>query len=388
MLTRWILLVSLGIVAGCGKAEDTRSVPTTRAVEPDARTPGLKRVRIDVLPDWIPESPNQPIAVSGGYTVYRHTRQQQDTVLTMLDSTGALVRRFARRGHGPGELVNVSELRFQGRHAIVLDLDQARLLTYDRAGKVASEFRIPVEFRLVGISPDSLDWMNRVGGGRAELRRGPGDHAGSRVLLTSSDSFLQTVTSGNRMAGQDIPPYATSGGLLAIADPMQYAIRYYGADGSLRREFGRDLEPRRRTARELERDSERIRSLMKGGFKGPNGAVAITGLEARLDSLKSTPLPHFYRHGLGFDERGRLWVVGESNDSTFADVFADTTFLTRIMIPCLQPRGSVSLNGHWLALMCTVEDGGDYDAELQLYRIVEANGRDADSPAPRDSVAP
>jgi hypothetical protein len=112
---------------------------------------------------------------------------------------------------------------------------------------------------------------------------------------------------------------------------------------------------------------------MRSGMPGPSGGrVAIGGLEERLDSLPKQVLPHFSRHGLGYDARGRLLVIGEATDSTFVDVFADTAFLGRQMLPCTGHYASVSLNGEWLALLCTTDAAEGPPAELQLYRLEDA----------------
>ncbi|HET9064411.1 MAG TPA: hypothetical protein VFN22_01140 [Gemmatimonadales bacterium] len=59
-----------------------------------------------------------------------------------------------------------------------------------------------------------------------------------------------------------------------------------------------------------------------------------------------------------------------ANDSTFLDVFADTTLLGRLMVDGRRTGTAGTVRGHWLALACGT---GDLERpyRLQRYRIVE-----------------
>lgn len=149
---------------------------------------------------------------------------------------------------------------------------------------------------------------------------------------------------------------------------MRYRLRYYDR-GKPSLEFGREIPPRRRNAAAFERERRWITQQIRIGFVGPNGKrMALPGLQERLDTLDREVLPHFSRHGLAFDHAGRLWVIGETGDSAFADVFADTTFLGRIALSCRGPDRSISFNTRWLAMICLTPDG---EPEIQLYRVAD-----------------
>jgi hypothetical protein len=181
-------------------------------------------------------------------------------------------------------------------------------------------------------------------------------------------SFLQEVARLDPTTGFDYPPtYGSAGPVSALGNGLEYEINLYNARGEATGTIRRTLPPRHRTPREQSLVEKRLRTLLAHGFRGPNGKViAIPGTQERLDTLSREVLPHFDRHGLWFDARGRLWVVGETRDSTFVDIFADTLFLGRTMLPCQGPSRSVSMNGTWLALVCKVS-GDSGESELQLY---------------------
>ncbi len=337
--------------------------------------PVLRRVALAVAPDHLPQDGNRPIAVSrSGHVAFVGSRRQVGPLVTVVDSAGHLVSEFGRPGGGPGELSGSLELHFADTTLVVVDLDQARISHFTPHGRFLGGRRIPAGARPLAVVRDSIDLLTRTREGRAEIVRLPLRDGAGRTVVPPADSFLPHATAGNRAAGQDVPPYAADGSRVAIAEPKGYVIAAYDPRGVRSFMASRQaLEPRRRTARELEEASARIRRLMRSGMPGPTGGrVAIGGLEERLDSLPKQVLPHFSRHGLGYDARGRLLVIGEASDSTFVDVFVDTTFLGRRMLPCTGHYASVALNGEWLALLCTTDAAEGPPVELQLYRLEDA----------------
>ena len=68
-------------------------------------------------------------------------------------------------------------------------------------------------------------------------------------------------------------------------------------------------------------------------------------------------------------------MIGNLRDSTFIDVWRDTTLLGRHMVNCADPGSSVSPNGSYLALICRTEDkNAAANVELQLYKVEESRG--------------
>jgi hypothetical protein len=66
-------------------------------------------------------------------------------------------------------------------------------------------------------------------------------------------------------------------------------------------------------------------------------------------------------------------VIGQANDSTFADAFAGARWLGRRMLPCRHagayPDLQASLTGDWLVLVCAAPEETTRDVELQVYRV-------------------
>lgn len=168
------------------------------------------------------------------------------------------------------------------------------------------------------------------------------------------------------------------GDRLWLADGYSYTIwRYDGGGNSAPVRFTRSVPPRMLTPKEFAKLDSSWVKLERAGMPGPGGKRIRLEFDAERKFMREQPLPHFQYLGLSVDGLHRLWVVGRSNDSTFLDVFADTTFLGRHMIACHRSGYAGVVRGHWLALACDdeVEEGGG--VELRLYRIVEGGRRDS-----------
>jgi hypothetical protein len=105
-------------------------------------------------------------------------------------------------------------------------------------------------------------------------------------------------------------------------------------------------------------------------WKGRDGrSLDRAALDREESTLREKPLDFFsHVHGLEFDGKGRLWVLGPQGDSAYADVFADTLFLGRLSIGCRDFGGSFALNKMFLAMVCSdTEDS----PTVQLYQLRE-----------------
>lgn len=200
-----------------------------------------------------------------------------------------------------------------------------------------------------------------------------GDRAG-RVVIAEEDSGFQAVLASTP-GGKPLSrlAYAAGPNRIYLADAYRYRIYSYDGTGHLIATFGRQLPPHHMGPRQLAQQRESILRQPKY-MRGPKGeAIALPDRRGRLDTLDREITPHFNRAPLHVDAYGRLWVVGVTNDSTTVDVFADTTFLGRVVLPCYLFRAGhpVALTGHWLLLECELPEAEDLASELQLYRIVE-----------------
>ena len=74
--------------------------------------------------------------------------------------------------------------------------------------------------------------------------------------------------------------------------------------------------------------------------------------------------------GLHADSRGRLWVISDPRTgNSVADVYSGATYLGTIDLGC---RGSVTLSGAWMAILCTTTQSATKDVELRVFRIVSS----------------
>ncbi len=376
-----ITAFSLGGVLGCSSSDQgaRAGLDVERAPTGDAGVaPVLRRLPLAVDRDREGPGVHNPIAVSArGEIAYLNPDRNPSREIIVLDSVGMEVAQVGRPGRGPGELSGNVRPFFSDTLLVTADLEQARLSVHTLSGRLVHDRRTTFGTYPLAVAGDSVDWRVRGSDRRVQVGREGLRSTGGRATISDTVSFLQEVARFDTTTGFDSPPtYGSDGSISALGNGLEYEINLYNNDGEATGTIRRTLPPRHRTPREEALVAKRLRTLLTRGFRGPNGkSIRIRGTQERLDTLSREILPHFDRHGLWFDVRGRLWVVGESRDSTFVDVFADTLFLGRTMLPCQGPGRSVSMNGTWLALVCEVS-GGLGDTELQLYHADDQ----ADSP--------
>jgi hypothetical protein len=157
-----------------------------------------------------------------------------------------------------------------------------------------------------------------------------------------------------------------------IGEGWNFTLRRYHADGSALRTIHHNLPPNAMGPRQVRLTRELIERMPRFN-RGPSGErLPLADQRGRLDTLERERIPHFTRNPLHLDEHGRLWVIGLSRDSTSVDIFADTTWLGRAMLPCFASRVGTraALGPGWLLLECELDDS-DWPTELQLYRVIE-----------------
>ncbi len=330
--------------------------------------PALEREPLALDLEHDPPRPNAPIAVSSrGTVLFANPRHRRDRNMFTVVRSGVPSREVIRKGSGPGEVADGSlRIVFLDTLLLVDDHEQARASLFTAQGGPIDDEPVPFGWYLLGSQGDSLDYFAaHTPDGQSAVYRRIALGRKDRVVIPHDDPVLKRVAPPVIGTALSSPPaYAVSRGRIAIGDPVGYRIQYYRPEGNI--EFGRDLSPRRRTRAALDQERRRIRQQLRMGFVGPDGKrIPVPGLQERLDTLDREVLPHFTRHGLAFDHAGRLWVVGETGDSSFADVFADTTFLGRLALSCRGPGRSISFNRRWLAMICLSDND---EPEIQLYR--------------------
>lgn len=342
--------------------------------------PRLERIEFELADADQPSTTRSVALTAGGQFVYFRDNEDAPLLVT-LDSTGSVLARWGRTGEGPGELQGDEFLR-SGDSRIFLFESEGRIAkVFEPTGKLVTERRnVPPGFAS-DLNGDSFDrWRgfrirSRTDDRVLEDRPGSFDRVCIpsdcvRTLLSADDSIVRRVHGASPRSGA-WPAVAAEPGRFVISDAFAYRLWMFTGDGTLEFSFGRDVPPRMATQLERDRLDSQIVAMLRAP-RGPRGTVLGGRLadDPQRTLFRSEPLPHFPADGLAFDEHHRLWVIGTAEDSTFMDVFADSTFLGRVTEPCGTRRLASALRGHWLALACEVEDGPN-PVELKLFRIRE-----------------
>ena len=319
-----------------------------------------------------------PMGVSTTGQITFFASRNERPMFRIVDSLGKRVGSFGRQGEGPGEFRLPLRLHVRGDTVQIHDSGRMRLIEYSVEGRFIRESRSPgLDITLAQLG-DSIDhWrppaMNP--GLSPVIRRSSIDGSGTRVVIPEADSGFQSVVASNP-AGRPLMrlPYGLGPDRIFLGDAYQYRIFVYNPAGQLITTFGRDLPPHYMGPQELA-VRRAILERSDRGMPGPNGErIPLPDNARRLDTLDREITPHFDRDALNVDAYGRLWVIGRTNDSTTVDVFADTTFLGRAVLPCFLSRYGhpVALTTGWLLLECALPEEADQSYELQLYRVTEA----------------
>lgn len=365
-------LLAATLLCGC-VADAPQSDRQVEAGAASPYMPELRRLRLTLRPELLPQFSRAPMAVSNsGQIVFAVGDPRADMLLTAIDSIGDLVRQFTRRGAGPNEMRSVGFVSFVGDSLTAVDNEQARLITFDEQLRPLSMQSIRFGSRALSATERGvISFIPRELGGPILELTPLTQYKSAEPVLEGEDTVISRIVATRGQFERDGPPFAVSEGQWVLGDGIRYELVFYDSIGDERARRTRILPDRTRSEAELTKDSARLSSALR--FRGPDGKITeIAGVRERLAKLPSELLPHFDSHGLTGDSRGRVWVVGSLHDSTFIDVWKDTTFVGRRVLACSDPGSSVSPNGLYLALMCRAGDeNSDADVELQLYKVEE-----------------
>lgn len=359
-----ILLLSACSSKDAGQHGDQGSSPVVSL-------PRLERVGFSPASDGQPFT-RVPIKIDSAGGIYYYGESAGDGFITHLDSSGALVSRFGPSGSGPGELSGSGVLLATGDTIVVYDTHQVRAVYLSTGGSLLNAFQLesllfPLQVRgttLYAFDPTTLARGKSPTVVAIEL--GAAGMPERTVVDTSERLFRALLTDLDPQRPVPIPAFWIGTDIRLIGNPATGRIVILDSAG--RREAQIPGGPPTRGSESL----ARLRESLSRQSHGPTGELLPINKanQARLDTLDRERLPYFAWPGLWADSGGHVWAVGAGGDATLVDVFADTTWLGRLALPCRQPGKMITHNGRWLALECQISGDADVPFEIQLYRVV------------------
>jgi hypothetical protein len=340
--------------------------------------PAFERRPLTIAQEDLPEGRYFMFGVVSDGSVIYQASNGKAPILRRIDSTGQHLDAFGRDGEGPGEIRSLVGLTVRGDTLQLYESGRFALIEMTLAGKLLRERRTMNFDITLAWLPDSVDHWEPIPfpgkEGRRVIRSAIGKVDGRTLFDTTSTAFAATIAKHPGEQNLSLSfPYAATPDRIWLADPWNYRIWTFAGDGRQLSDFVHDLPPNTRGPRAISETRERIMKAPRF-TRGPNGQrIELPDQRGRLDTLERERIRHFTRNPLHVDEFGRLWVVGVTRDSTSVDLFSDTTFVGRVMLPCYASPTGIRVafgRGGWMVLECEVE-GGDWPTELQLYRIIE-----------------
>lgn len=321
--------------------------------------PSLQLTRTTNNPAYADVVRYSTIAVGpSGQLLFTSPREAQ--TITVLSPDGRSTS-FGARGDGPGEIRDPQVYQLTDSTATILDRANSRLSRWSLDGGVLDEQRINLPPLSPVVTPIADDrWLVSTTANTG-IRLTILHRDGGRLedIDVSADSFVRLRWSDPRQVGENPPALGVWPNGFILADTRTYSLGFF------------DWRATRLAV--VEQDSGE-------NHLGPEAAdrlvaeLALTGRRlspAARSRLVSQARPWFSRT-IRHDRFGRTWLVGEIGNSAYADVYALTERLGRLMIPCTAIGPRWDLNGDWLAVICEPDDPDAVDdAVVKLFRIVE-----------------
>lgn len=336
----------------------------------------LEPIALALSRDDVPDRRYYGMAVSNQGLIAYTQSPKDPPFLRILSASGRRMAAFGTGGDGPGEMRAPSVIAWRDELLIVVTRPGGVIAEFDSTGHLVREVATGFTGVVLGASPREFDGTLLSPRGAAkevELRLMHGDLSRVPNVRPPADwpeiDRLLAMHLIDRTGAvlQDGFGYGRGSDYVIVGSGATYSgIVIPSLAGEEAWEFSRDLGPRYRGPAEI----ERILRLMdsQSPVQGPKGqTIELPSGEPLRARLKGEPVPHFGGgRSLFLDAKRRLWVLGTSDDRTFADVFRQGEFLGRLSIGCVLPRDGVSLAGDWLALRCEQEVGTE---TLHLFRI-------------------
>lgn len=365
------------MLGACGSPE----VPPPPIGPAGAGMPRFERRMLVIAEEDRPEERFMFFDVDAQGSVIYAASRVEAPLYRRVDSTGRPILAFGQTGEGPGETRMPVGLWYAGDTMRIHESGRGMLVELDREGRSLRDRRLPPGgITLSWVGSDSVDWWeslplpSEVIEARTVFRIPLGAPSERRRLVGPEDAVLDSASTARGSNAVLSMPYVAATDHFWIADGWNFTLRHFRADGSVLATIEHQVAPNTRGPRQLRLARELIERMPRF-MRGPNGErIPLEDQRGRLDTLDRERIDHFTRNPLHLDVHGRLWVIGLSHDSTSVDIFADTTWLGRTMLPCFASRVGTraALGPGWLLLECEIDDS-DWPTELQLYRVIEGN---------------
>lgn len=305
----------------------------------------------------------QAVAIYEGRVYVLVTSEPYVRVFT---SDGKLVRAFARKGQGPGELQFPFFLGARaGGELEVFDMTQRRFTRYDSTGAPLGT-RLIQGFTALAVSApgDSHAFILQTDFRTTEqpiLR--VRDGSSEATTLFTLDAEFPKLEPGERARTPALAANPRGGG--AVGDGIvEYRIRRFDADGRVLGDIVRDIPKLRKSPAELAAEEERAerRRAQMSAMMQAEGAAARRGA--------FTPRPdhnHFDINALAFDDAGRLWVRTHRGrlEATVFDLFdSGGRYVGEVRVP--MRVSTYAVHGGLMAGVVVDEDDVPY---LQLWKV-------------------
>lgn len=283
--------------------------------------------------------------------------------LVITDSLGNAIGELGRRGSGPGEITVPLLVDISDSSVVAVDLASLRVTEWQRDGSLIRTLQLsqPILPRAqaaghwVGLRASSSGFAPSL------MRASDG---GELAAPASASPLLDSLLA---VAGQvQAPAIGIWDGGYLVGDGMSYRIGRFDSTGALVMRYGREVGINHRSAAQV---ASEVASWVTQRTAS-KGAPSPAEVSSREEKLRSEPIPWFTQSSpLQTDPANRLWVVGTSADSVFADVFDSAGAVERHWLDCPGFEGRWAVADGWLALVCAAPAGAEQAAVVRRFRV-------------------
>ncbi len=352
--TRSLLLTLVALLPGC-RAGRSDAVATLSVAMPT-----LTALPTSTRIDAAPHSLSAPIRI-GLHGDVLLSDPRADRQLRVVDTAGVVRWLAAPKGEGPGEARMAMPLDLSDTSLMAFDLATHRMTEWDSSGRMLRTTAALPRTPLALVGPDSwLGWEPDQPRYGVVLLDAEGH---SREVLDHGEAAYVEMFPAVRDPRMIVPPtLGTWQGGFVVANGAKYVLALYDWNGGYVRTLRRELPENHYS--EKQADAELGALAGRPGQRTDNQELRRAEVMARVRPWFTHVTP------LGLDAAGRIWVVGQQGDTTFADVFTAAQFVGRVVLPCDGFQGRWAMRGNWLALVCAPDDpAAAVDAVVKRWRV-------------------